>query len=633
MRRSSLLALLTALVCAQGCSSQPPPTETPPGSEVCDNFNDDNGDGKADCLDPLCFDHQACSPATETCTNDLDDDGDSLIDCGDPDCQSDPACWTSEVCTGGVDEDADGKTDCFDPDCAASTDCGPKEQCNNNKEDNGDLLIDCDDPTCANSPNCPSSETGNCQNGTDEDNDGAVDCADADCLAECPSSEDSAAECQNGQDDDGDFLIDCADASCLATTPCQNPPESNCADAVDNDADGQTDCADPDCVLAPSCQTTGENCQNGADDDGDQQIDCADPDCASKVCGAGCVCKGGAQSEANCADLADNDGDGQTDCKDADCVGNASCPGAETSCGDGADNDSDGSTDCADPDCNAQSCGSGCACSMQAKTETVCNDSTDNDADGSIDCSDSDCAGSPQCPLVDDGQPCTANSQCKGGLCLTEVASGYPGGHCTNAAACTVGTTNGCNGGVCTQAGNTTRCRIPCAGASGCRPGYECFDPDASTSTANSICLPLCSADSQCTATGQGATYGCNPWSKFCEQKDKGKTKYGGPCTLHSDCESAWCDTSRPGGYCLGVCDGTTKSCGGDGHCLMPSSPTDNVGTCYDGCTSDSSCRPSTYACLQAGSLDVCWCLGPNSFCGQNRDCCSGVCDFFGFCF
>lgn len=564
-----IILFAVALGAALACSSPPPPDEKPLGPETCTNGVDDNGDGKTDCADPKCFEDPGCAPGG------------------------------AEQCTNDLDDDANGQIDCADAACAQ-------------------------DPSCQLSGN-----TEVCTGGADEDQDGQTDCADADCANDpaCKPQE----NCTNNKEDTGDGLIDCQDPTCSNHIACPSAEGGKCSDGMDNDGDGATDCQDADCAAScPAGENTDALCSDGQDNDNDFLVDCNDSSC---LLTAPCLGK----LEALCANGVDDDNDGQTDCKDSDCAQAANCqnPATEMLCGDNVDNDGDNQTDCQDSDCNTQSCGTGCTCAATSKTETACNDTADNDADGAADCMDSDCAQAANCQVVkvDDGQPCTADAQCKGGKCMTELATGFPGGMCTNMTACTVGTTTGCNGGTCYQSGSGTRCNQTCTGTAGCRPGYECYDPDANGSTANSYCIPLCSADSQCTATGQGATYGCNPWSKFCSQKDTGKAKYGAPCTAHADCEGLWCDTSKPGGYCLGVCEGTTKSCGGDGRCLMATTETDNVGTCYDGCTGDSNCRPNTYSCLTSSAGNVCYCLAPYQVCSQNRDCCSGKCNsFFGDC-
>ena len=54
--------------------------------------------------------------ATEICDNGQDEDGDGFVDCDDWDCDDDPACATAGEfdCDDGVDNDDNGYTDCDD---------------------------------------------------------------------------------------------------------------------------------------------------------------------------------------------------------------------------------------------------------------------------------------------------------------------------------------------------------------------------------------------------------------------------------------------------------------------------------------------------------------------------------------
>lgn len=659
-----LAAALLLGLAALGCS--PPVPNNPPAAEDCGNAVDDDGNGRVDCADPACFRDARCAPAVEVCDNGVDDDANGQADCADTVCGSSISCAPGvEQCAGGVDEDRDGKTDCEDADCTGSAACLPREGCRNNADDNGNGLVDCADADCASDPACPSAEATRCTNGADDDGDGATDCSDADCATACSDAENTEAACSNGQDDDGDGKADCADGSCVTTLYCSR--ESACADGQDNDKDGKTDCADPDCGPAAPCVGTAELCADGLDNDLDGKTDCADTlDCNTKSCGTGCTCRAGVRSEATCTDGIDNDFDGVPDCQDDDCVGLSSCNGTSAEagkCADGLDNDADGKTDCADTaDCpNGASCGTGCQCQSLLKRETACGDGLDNDGDGALDCgdpecagavaescadgkdndcdgqadcADADCSGQGACATRDDGQPCTLDSQCKGGRCLSEAVYGFPGGACSNALTCTVGSSAGCNGGLCVETGAVDTCFAACTGsglgASGaCRAGYSCIDSDLDAANANNYCTALCTADAQCTPGG--ANYGCNPWSKRCELKDNGRARYGEPCTADAQCESNFCLTAGggayPGGYCSGLCNATTGGCGGDGRCLHEAAWGDNTGVCYDGCTQDSQCRiASNYSCQVLLTSQVCHCRGTGDPCSASGQCCSASC-------
>ncbi|MFZ5471046.1 MAG: hypothetical protein ACOZIN_16590 [Myxococcota bacterium] len=459
------------------------------------------------------------------------------------------------------------------------------ELCDNGRDDNGDGKTDCADPDCFNHPSCLAKNE-DCLNGVDDNGDGLTDCADPACLA-APRCVPGQEVCTGGVDEDDDGQVDCADPDCVADPACAIA--ENCSDGVDNDSDTRADCLDSDCAAAPNCVNNSEagKCNDGLDNDNDQLTDCQDPDCTGASCGAGCECAGGTKKEINCSDGINNDGDGQTDCADSDCVG--------------------------------------------AGTE-LCNDGADNTCDRAIDCGDSKCAASPLCQNQTDGKPCTSNSQCAGGRCLTEAASGAPNGVCSNSVSCNVTAQTGCNGGICVESGAFDVCRARCTAnglmATGrCRQGYACFDADTNTGNDNNHCLPLCASDADC--SGSGASYGCNPWSKLCESKDKGLGKYGAACTSDSQCESGRCGLSFPGGICYGLCTGSAKSCGGDGVCYFYASYGDNIGECDDGCTVSGQCRGAPYTCQDFGQGSICYCRLLNDPCTLDSQCCSGDCDFF----
>ena len=67
----------------------------------CSNGLDDDGDGRADCEDPVCA--AVCEVVVEQfCQNELDDDRDGFADCEDSDCSADPVCQTVVDVDGGA---------------------------------------------------------------------------------------------------------------------------------------------------------------------------------------------------------------------------------------------------------------------------------------------------------------------------------------------------------------------------------------------------------------------------------------------------------------------------------------------------------------------------------------------------
>ena len=212
-----------------------------PRTEIeCADGNDNDDNGKIDCLDPSC-ELRLCGAAclciglkkTEALCNDgVDNDGDGTKDCLDSDC-FDKECRIGCTCvadggqgetgcTDGVDNDGDALIDCLDPDCVGRYctppqlyfSCTPSLQC----KCNGSVQI---------------AEVGSvrCRDGIDNDCNGVTDCGELTCggqscapdaglTCECAGGAKKEKDCLNRLDDDGDLLIDCADTDCALGTPC-----------------------------------------------------------------------------------------------------------------------------------------------------------------------------------------------------------------------------------------------------------------------------------------------------------------------------------------------------------------------------------------------------------------------------
>jgi hypothetical protein len=233
------------------------------------------------------------------------------------------------------------------------------------------------------------------------------------------------------------------------------------------------------------------------------------------------------------------------------------------------------------------------------------------------------------------GKACSADGQCASGTCRTESVTGWPSGACVaGVGSCSrtdAGVTTGCPAGsVCAFDEFGTFCRQACTGSGSapCRAGYACHDEDNDSSTPR-WCVPLCTADADCARLG--GNYGCNAWSKRCELKDKGLSKYGASCGSGSQCESGIC-LGGSGGYCSGLCLKSGGTCGGDGVCGNDGT-SDATGRCFDGCAASNDCRSSPYSCRAppygGGSGNVCYCSREGEPCGSAADCCATV----AFCF
>ncbi len=144
--------------------------------------------------------------AERVCDDREDDDGDGLVDCGDSDCWEAPACEaggeerTAEACSDWIDNDGDGVTDCDDSDCNVPT------------------LNVCEGSDRSESMNLSSPALSELPNGTVESLIGT----DNDAIGE---GNDIA--CADGIDNDMDGRIDCEDYECRFSsdvTVCQGQP-------------------------------------------------------------------------------------------------------------------------------------------------------------------------------------------------------------------------------------------------------------------------------------------------------------------------------------------------------------------------------------------------------------------------
>lgn len=136
-------------IAGDGCSAAC--TTEGSSSELCDDAQDNDGDGLADCEDPDCA--ASCpAPGPEVaCSDGIDNDGDSAADCADSDCDSSCALPDEEDCAVAGDEDSNGLADCADPACTCV--CGDgvtqdDEQCDDGAE-NSDTAPDACRTSCS----------------------------------------------------------------------------------------------------------------------------------------------------------------------------------------------------------------------------------------------------------------------------------------------------------------------------------------------------------------------------------------------------------------------------------------------------------------------------------------------------
>jgi len=185
----------------------------------------------------------------------------------------------------------------------------------------------------------------------------------------------------------------------------------------------------------------------------------------------------------------------------------------------------------------------------------------------------------------DIGDACRSDSDCED-LCIED----FPGGYCSSIC------TGDCPAGsTCTPVGGgTSLCLLDCDPASDdpCeRPGFGC--PGGFMFP--SVCIPGCSADSDCP---DGLA--CDPSGGFTEEGTcyDPDAETGGACEDDESCPpDSFCfseDRSGwPGGACVGFgCDvESNEGCLGDAQCI----PGGRGGRCIDGCA-DGECRDG-YRC------------------------------------
>jgi hypothetical protein len=211
------------------------------------------------------------------------------------------------------------------------------------------------------------------------------------------------------------------------------------------------------------------------------------------------------------------------------------------------------------------------------------------------------CPVGPGAPVEVGGSPGAVGDRCRtsadcgsGEVCAADVPGG---GYCT--AVCT--TTGKCPAGsACTDAGPASKvCIKICSGSSSCRAEHLC---------SKGLCLPRCAADADC----QSGV--CNPATGQC-----GPSRVASTCKVDGDCGPfpAFCDQTRPEGYCSLPCGGAQNlSCPDGANCT-------SSGACVQACTEPADCRTGLLCASGAGGVKSCL-----PACTSNDDCGPGLrCD------
>jgi len=368
--------------------------------EDCATAGDEDGNGLADCADPVCAaDEVLCPPVgpDEDCAVEGDEDGNGLADCADPVCAADEVLCPpvvapdfppagsesgfSIVIEGGPASDKAG--DAVPYSVAAAGDVTAKVILHTAIE------VCVADPTACDmtenfviaDPNTNIPTGFGCSDGMDNDMDGLTDTEDPDCRGVQGWSFSVAT----------DDCFNIAGATSVGTVgnlvilgglrdlqsfeksevvdPARNNGQAGAVSALvlslSNPVILPQVAASEVLILTGSVAADAANCRIAVvAPDGEGLRGSGEP-VATAVTFAGMTIKPALcnatvtvgdvvvpDPEIICDDGVDNDGDGAVDCDDSDCVGTAACPvGTPEVCDDGADNDNDGAVDCDDSDC------------------------------------------------------------------------------------------------------------------------------------------------------------------------------------------------------------------------------------------------------------------------------------------
>jgi len=371
----------------------------------------------------------------EDCSVPGDEDGNGAADCGDPVCSTEPAC--SAACGNGKVEAGEG---CDDGNPASGDGCDAN--CTPTGCGNGVVTAGegCDDGNPASGDGCDANctQTG-CGNGVqtageacDDGNTTNGDGCNANCtIPECGDGIVTGAEvCDDGNLTSGDGC----DANCTPTA-CGNGIVTTGEVCDDGNATSGDGC-DANCT-ATGCgngiPTTGEQCDDGNTTNGDScDSNCTFPECGNGVVSGAEVCDDG--------NLTSGDG-----C-DANCTPTA-CGNGVVTAGEQCDDGNPTSDDGCDANCTLTGCGNGVVTAGEQ-----CDDGNTNPGDGCTNlctiCGDGQVAPGETC---DDGN-LTSDDGCDANCTPSGCGNGFvsPSEQCDDA---NVVDTDGCTN-ACTICGN-----------------------------------------------------------------------------------------------------------------------------------------------------------------------------------
>ncbi len=436
--------------------------------------------------------------------------------------------------------------------------------------------------------------SGNCVGGSSICDDGNVCTDDCDPAKGCISKA-TTAPCDDGsvctKGDScvggkctGSTALSCDDGNTCTIDSCN--PLLACSHAYSTAAcDDGNACTNNDVCWSGVC-TAGAGAPKCADGN-----PCTDDTCNAK---AGCTF---AHNTAPCSD-----GDGCT-IGDA-CAGGACAAGKPESCNDG--------NPCTTDSClkakgcihaiNGAACDDGQACTSQDTCSGGVCKGKPGGCDDQNPCTDDACTAAGACTHnanslgCDDGDPCTSGDKCMLGACKGPKPACDDGNACTTDT-CTVAQF----GGSGALFGKCKYTKTPFAGA--CNDGNPCTTADSCDADGNCGGAPVCLDGSTCKASAGVAQCTC-PTGLVA----KAKGAYTGCCK--PNCTGKACGSDGCGGVC-GKCGGDDK-CSADGTVCVPTvacwgkAPTDHW--CCDG--------RKVQRCQGQVSLSVQDCAAVGQYCG-----------------
>ncbi|MBI3834345.1 MAG: hypothetical protein HY287_08460 [Planctomycetes bacterium] len=503
-------------------------------------------------------------------------------------CDDHDACTTGDTCAGGVcvggpPPNCDDGNVCTDDACDHGTGCTHT----NNTSACDDFNACTTGDTCADG-SCMGGASLDCNDGnpcTDDSCNPATGCVYVNNFEPCDDGNacTSSDTCSGG--DCSGTPITCDDSNPCTDDACN--PASGCYHTDNSDpCDDHHDCTNPDTCSGGVCVGTPiPGCTECTGD-----ADCSDGNpCTTDTCPAGvCVYTNNSNpcDDGNACTTSDT-------CSGGSCVG-----GSSPNCDDG--------NPCTDDSCNpftgcvymnnSSPCSDGDACTTNdtcsggvcvGGSPLVCND-------GNV-CTDDTCDSGTGCVYTnntascDDGNACTTNDTCAGGSCV-----GGPPLVCNDGNSCTDDSCDMTQG--CRYINNSD----PCNDGNACTTNDTC---------AGGVCVggdpPNCDDGNVCTTDGCDSLSGCTHVNNADSCSD------GDACTTNDMCSGGVC----VGGSPLACDDGnvcTDDSCNPGFGCVF----TDNTDICSDGdaCTTNDTCSGGT-------------CGGTTINCDDGNPCTDDFCD------